>query len=85
MTELEHDKINNLLVAIARLETTLNDYESLVKLVSEHDKRISLQESICHHIRGKRIRINWGTVFASVISMVIGSVITTLILKGLIR
>ena len=85
MTELEHDKINNLLVAIARLETTLIDYESLVKRVAEHDKMISLQESICHHIREKRIRINWGTVFASIISMVIGTVITTLILKGLIR
>lgn len=85
MTELEHEKINSLLVAIARLETTLIDYEPLVKRVADHDKRITLQESICHHIRTTRVKINWGTVIASIISMVIGSVITTLILKGVIR
>lgn len=75
MSDNETTKINDLLIAITRLETILLDYIPFTKMVIDHDKRITLQEQRCNHVQSVKTKINWGTVIASIISMVLGAII----------
>ena len=82
MSDNENTKINDLLIAITRLETILLDYVPLTKMVIDHDKRLILQEQRCTHIQMSKTKINWGTVIASIISMVIGAAIISFMQRG---
>lgn len=82
MSDNENTKINDLLIAITRLETILLDYVPLTKMVIDHDKRLILQEQRCTQIQTGKTKINWGTVIASIISMVIGAAIISFMQRG---
>ncbi len=75
LTEVADKKIENLIVAITRLETTLADYIPITKLVYSNEKRISMQEKRCNYVQQNKTRVNWGTVLTSLISMIIGAII----------